>query len=192
MNKFTKLMCATATVLFLAGCSVPTATTTPATDQNDAPATAAADQEKPAAVEWNKKEIDVVDNGNIPVAVDVLKGAGDIKAQATTPAAGEVFKAPWNHYGKVVKLTGAVAIVQEYPPESDIAAALESDSVSEMVLIAEDGTLIDFIASTSSGDVQVGSTVAVYGYPVGHVTVDNKLGGQTEQLAIVGNAFDIQ
>ncbi|HPQ11789.1 MAG TPA: hypothetical protein PLQ98_10745, partial [Bacillota bacterium] len=62
--------------------------------------------------------------------------------------------------------------------------------VGELVLMNEDWTLIDYLNVGSTGDINVGDAVVVYGYPVGLVEVDNKLGGKTTQLVIVGNAAE--
>lgn len=52
---------------------------------------------------------------------------------------------------------------------------------------APDGTILDIFSMGASGDIQVGDQITVVAYPVGLVTVDNKLGGQTDQLALVTN-----
>ena len=100
-----------------------------------------------------------------------------------------VFKEPWKYYGKIVKITGVVAIVQDYPPGSAVTKAIGGPA-SEMAIMANDGTYIDFIMLGDSGNVKTGEEVSIYGYPVGQDNVQNKLGGTTTELVIVGNAFD--
>jgi hypothetical protein len=47
-----------------------------------------------------------------------------------------------------------------------------------------------FVGSTNN--LKNGDTVSLYGYPIGLVDVDNKSGGKTTQLAVVGNSYDKQ
>lgn len=130
---------------------------------------------------WDKSEMDAMKNGNPQLAFQMLEAIGDTEVTATTVKAGSVFKAPWNYYGKAISFTVDVAIVQDYPPEGD------SFVKSEVVGQASDGTILDIFSMVGSGDIQVGDQITVVAYPVGIVTVDNKLGGQTDQLALVTN-----
>ncbi|MCQ6563869.1 hypothetical protein [Paenibacillus mendelii] len=136
--------------------------------------------------EWNTAELDALENGNIHLAIDMLKA---IKNEPVTPiqaTAGSVFKTPWNYYGKPVKFTLYVAIVQDYPPDSETG---KIGMLSEVVGTTEDGTIIDVVGLVPSGDIAVGDEITIVAYPVGHVTVDNKLGGQTDQLSVVTNKY---
>ena len=102
---------------------------------------------------------------------------------------GDVVKAPWNYYGKVLQFRGEVAIVQEYPPRSDVSKLL-GGAATEIILVAADDTIVDFFITGSSGNVRVGDVVTIYGFPVGLLDVENKMGGKTTQLAVVGNSFN--
>lgn len=139
---------------------------------------------------WNTKDVNIESNGNIPIAVELLNSSGDIKSKAEDVAPAAVMKAPWKYYGKIVKLTGEVGIAQDYPPGSDVSKSFGGGEVGELVLMNDDSTLIDYLNVGSTGDINVGDAVVVYGYPVGLVEVDNKLGGKTTQLVIVGNAAE--
>jgi len=143
------------------------------------------------SMEWDKSDINIQNNGNVPVAINHLKQAGDLKSIAKDAVPGDVFKKPWDFYGQVVKLTGEVGLVQDYPPDSEITKMMGGKESSEIVLVTEDLTFVDFLISGNSGNVQVGDTVTVYGYPCGQAAVTNKMGGQTNQLVLVGNAFDL-
>ncbi|SDT09534.1 hypothetical protein SAMN05444162_3070 [Paenibacillaceae bacterium GAS479] len=131
--------------------------------------------------EWDKSEIDAMKNGNPQMAFQMLEALGNAVVTPITAKAGSVFKAPWNYYGKPIEFTVNVVIVQDYPPESD------SYVKSEIVGQASDGTILDIFSTVDSGDIQVGDEITVVAYPVGLVTVDNKMGGQTDQLALVTN-----
>lgn len=145
------------------------------------------EEEKAAALElaknpeWDKSEMDAMKNGNPQLAFQMLEALGDTAITPTSVKAGSVFKAPWNYYGKPIQFTVDVAIVQDYPPDGD------SYIKSEVVGQAPDGTILDILSMVASGNIQVGDQVLVVAYPVGIVTVDNKLGGQTDQLALVTN-----
>jgi predicted nucleic acid-binding Zn-ribbon protein len=161
----------------------------------DADAKAKADADAKAIEEqaaknpnWNKKDIYVTDNGNFPLAVNLLKAVGVIsKQQITNADAGDVFKAPWNYYGKPVTFSGSVVIVQDYPPDSDNA---KIGLNSEVIIVADDGTYIDIVGTISSGKVKVGTGISVIAYPIGLVNVTNKLGGKTDELMVVTNKLN--
>lgn len=141
---------------------------------------------------WNTQDVNIETNGNLLVAAEVLKGlsAEDLKKQAQEVKAADVMKAPWKYYGKVVKLSGHVGIAQEYPPGSDVSMAFGGGDIGEIVLVSEDSTFIDYLNVGSTGDVNVGDSVVVYGLPVGHVEAENKLGGKTTELVIVGKVVE--
>ena len=146
-------------------------------------------QFSPPTAKWNIKEMDASRNGNIAVAVKQLKAMGDCRGMSVSVITGDVVKAPWNYYGKVLQFRGEVAIVQEYPPRSDVSKLL-GGAAAEIILVAADDTIVDFFITGSSGNVRVGDVVTIYGFPVGLLDVENKMGGKTTQLAVVGNSFN--
>lgn len=147
---------------------------------------------QPAKPTWNTKETDATKNGNVNVAVQLIKANGNLKTIATSPSPAAVAKAPWNYYGKVVKITGQIADIQEYPVGSDWSKSLGGKEAGQIVIASDDGTITDMLVVGNTGDLKVDDTVTLYGYPVGLSDVDNKLGGKTTQLFIVGNSFDKQ
>lgn len=146
--------------------------------------------ETPKQSTWNTNDVDAESNGNITVAVELLNNGSDIKIMAEDASPAAVMKTPWKYYGKIVKLTGEVGIAQDYPPGSDISKNFGGGEVGELVLINDDSTIIDYLSVGSTGDINVGDYVTIYGYPVGLVEVDNNLGGKTTQLFIVGNVAE--
>ena len=58
------------------------------------------------------------------------------------------------------------------------------------MLVCGDRTIVDYLMEGSSGNLQVGETVTVYGYDTGTIDAKNKLGGTTTELAVLGNAFE--
>lgn len=141
---------------------------------------------------WNTKETDIEKNGNVQVAVKQLESAGDIKQKAEALEPSAVAKTPWNHYGKIVKMTGTIVDIAEYPIGSDWSKSLGGKEAGQIVISTNDGTIVDMFLVGSTGSLKNNQTVTLYGYPVGLSDVENKLGGKTTQLMIVGNAFDKQ
>lgn len=143
-----------------------------------------------APAEWNTSDSNAASNGNITLAVQWLQSTSQsIKLSAASPEPNAVFKKPWEYYGQVVKLTGKVTSAKDYSSNSNVSKELGTAG-SEIVITTKDQTDIDFLMAGQAGQVKVGDTVSVYGYPVGHESVANKLGGKTSELVVVGNAFD--
>jgi hypothetical protein len=143
--------------------------------------------------QWNNTDIDAVKNGNIRIAAKLILATGRFKRPRldTGASAASVAKAPWDYYGKIAKLTGQVAVVQDFPPGSDLAQGLGSKDVSDIVLEAEDGTIVEMFCMKSSETISVGSKVTLYGFPCGVTEVPNRLGGNDTHLILVGNKYDI-
>ncbi len=138
---------------------------------------------------WNTQDLNVETNGNIAIALRLLRSDTAKTATVERVSAGVVFKAPWKYYGEIIELTGEVSIAQDYPPGGSISTSLGGGEVGELVLMADDGTIIDYMHLGSTGAINVGDTVAVNGYCIGHVEVENKLGGTTTQLMVVGKGL---
>lgn len=140
---------------------------------------------------WNTEDMDVSSNGNVPVAIEFIKDTANPTQAVESAAPAEAFKAPWKYYGKIVAATGSIGIIQEYPPGSDLYNLVGGDC-GEILLATDDGTLIDYLQIGSTGEAQVGDVVTLYGTPAGQCTVDNKLGGQTTELFVVGKTISAQ
>lgn len=138
---------------------------------------------------WNTNDMDVATNGNLLIAIGAMqdRSALQLEQVAIDAVPGSVFKAPWNYYGKVVKIAGTVGIVQEYPPNNAASQAV-GGHLSEIVMATRDMTFVDFLLLGSSGSISVGDAVTVYGLPIGQEDVTNRLGGQTTQLVLVGKS----
>lgn len=155
--------------------------------QSTAQTTTTQTQSKPT---WNTSEPDAQKNGNVSIAVDLIKSNGNLKSMATSPNPAEVAKAPWNYYGKVVKISGQISDIREYPVGSDWSKNLGGKEAGQIVIGSDDGTITDMFVVGTTSDLKNGDNVTLYGYPVGISDVDNKLGGKTTQLFIVGNSFN--
>lgn len=197
-----KITGALVTLLLLAtGCgstpgSVPADTTQQQdaqqqTAQNTAPQTQE-QKDETKSLEWNTEDMNVETNGNIEIAVELLKSlsAESIKKQAITADPAIVMKSPWKYYGKIVKFTAEVGLAQDYPPGSDESQVLGGTEVGELVIANDLNAIIDYLHIGSTGDIKVGDRVTVYGYPVGLGEVENKLGGTTTQLVVVGKVVE--
>ena len=134
---------------------------------------------------WNTKEIDARENGNMHIAVKKMKADGNIKNMAIIASPSDIAKRPWDFYGKVIKFTGVAAVVQDYPPGNELSK-LMGGSCAEVVIETEDGTIVDAFVEGSSGSLKVGQNSTIYGYPVGITEVANKVGGKFTHLIIIG------
>jgi TPR repeat protein len=130
--------------------------------------------------EWNKTEIDVPKNGNGAVAVYWLMRDPAIRESASTPPLELLAKNPLDYLGKVVKLTGKVVDVRDYPAGSEMAVGGKETSVIMIQCI--DQTLASSFCMKSSGNMKVGDSVNLFGYPVGKIQ---------EELVLFGNDYDI-
>jgi hypothetical protein len=140
---------------------------------------------------WNINNNDAATNGNIQTAVNVLcEFPPEDSPDISTPAAPQdVLKAPFNYYGKMLKIRGRVVMLQEYAPGSN-ASKVYGDGehqVAEMAISCPDGTYIDYMNMHDQGGITTGDTVTIYGVPVGYVNAPNRVGGTTMELGIIGN-----
>jgi hypothetical protein len=110
----------------------------------------------------------------------------NITKSATNCTPALVDKSAWKYAGKILKITGTVSIAQDYAPGSDISNSFGGGEIGELVLLSDDGAFVDYLNLGSTGNIAVGDSVIVYGYAIGHVTVKNKLGGETRELSIMG------
>ena len=136
---------------------------------------------------WNKSEIDATKNGNMAIAAEIVRTEKDsIKQNAETVNAADVIKRPWDYYGKVYKFQGESAVLQDYPPTSDIGKALGGDACEIVMTCGAQETIVDGMLAGNTKGLQEGSTVEIYGYVVGTMEVDNKIGGKFTHLIVVG------
>ncbi|MGE5606054.1 MAG: hypothetical protein ACM3YE_10215 [Bacteroidota bacterium] len=141
---------------------------------------------------WNVRDLNVQTNGNLEVASKILDVISPevLKNQSEEPSAANVYKAPWKYYGKKLKISGEVTLVQEYPPGSAIASAFGGSEVGELVFVTDDNTIVDYVLLGSTGNIIVGNRVNTYGYCTGHIEVENKFGGKTTQLMVIGKVAE--
>lgn len=159
----------------------------PATTSSAPPAPAPAQVAAPApdaSGSWNMNDVNAMTNGNIPVAIALLKTTDVLKGDTKTSSA-DIAKAPFKYYGKAFCFSGLAGVVDEYPPGHEISQAL-GEQGGEVVLITDSGAIVDGILAGGTGKAQKGRNASICGYPVGRVEVTNGMGGQTTQLLIVG------
>ncbi len=142
------------------------------------------------SLEWNTENLNINENGNLKVAVEKLKEINNIKSQAESVNPAILAKRTWEFIGKVVEVSGTVTSVQDYPPKHDISNAFGTDTSCEIVFMSDDLLFFVFFGNSSSGNKTTGDAVTVYGYPAGIIEAKNRMGGKTEHIVIVGNAFN--
>ena len=143
------------------------------------------DEANPESIKWNTDEVDAIKNGNIDAAVQLLTSAASGSIISISPSPGMVAKRPLEYCGKMVTIKGEVAVAQDYHPGSNLAKRLGGES-SEIILVSEDSTIADFFIIGSAGNIKVGDTVALDGFPVGLVELQNAQGEKKTQLLLVG------
>lgn len=136
--------------------------------------------------EWNTDEPDAMENGNVGMAIDMLKTM-EVIPQGELAIPGEVIKAPWSYYGTPLIFSGVVAIAEDYPPGSDTGKA---GVASDIVIESDDGTIVEFFCMVPSGAIKAGDVVNITGYPVGRTEVENQLGGSFTHLVVVTNHLE--
>jgi hypothetical protein len=170
--------------------STPIETTPAQTDRHQADPVPVSPQPMEVQSDWNKKENDVKENGNIPFAVRTIMANPALRKQAKMQDPQMVAKTPWNYYGQVLKLSGQVAVVQDFPAGSDFGQALGGHDGADIVIVSQDQTIVELFCMKPSGKMRVGDTANLYGYPTGVTEVPNRLGGNDVHLILVGNDYD--
>jgi len=143
-------------------------------------AQAAETEQSEANTTWNVTDVDAETNGNIEFAADLLLTGKKLPASGKAVPA-KVHKTPWDYYGKLVKFTGVVSLVTDYPPSDEVPLR------SEIIIVTEDEVIVDFLSLVPSGDIEVGDEVTISGLVTGRMEVDNKVGGTFTHLIVVTN-----
>lgn len=147
----------------------------------------AEEKQKKLDSRWNKSEMDAAKNGNIRVAIDLINLDSNLAEKAESAEAAAIAKRPWDYFGKVIRFTGNVGVVQDYPPQSDLGKAFHGDCAEIVMTDINDGsTIIDAFIKGSAGNIREGATVTLLAYPAGISDVDNKVGGKFTHLMCVG------
>lgn len=165
----------------------PTAQTTSSSSASTSSQKSSGAKEDAAAIKWNTSEVDATKNGNIQQAAKALKQTADLAAVAQDADASVVIQKPWEYYGKVLKVTGTVAVVDSYPPGSDMAKAIgaASEGATDVVISVGEDTIVEFFMQGSQ-NLKKGDQATLMGYPIGRTEVENKLGGKFTHLIMVG------
>jgi len=137
--------------------------------------------------DWNTKEIDASQNGNIAVAIEAIKHSRDTQKATTEAEPQMVARAPWKYYGKPLKFRGTVELVKDFPPNSEFVKAIGGEEGCEIVMVCKDGTIVDMFCMAGSGSLKVSETATVVGLATGTMKVPNAVGGTFTHLVIVGN-----
>ena len=179
MKKFFALIFAT--MFLLTGCGGSSKS------KNESPPPKQVEQPAPAPPTWNKNDLNPQSNGNIAVAASLLRKNSNPEPSAIDVAPEDVMKRPWDYYGQVVRFTGYAAVLQDYPPGSDLSKALGGECCEVVISAGSDSAVIvDGILLGSTKGIREGDVVTFVGYPCGVMEVPNKLGGKFSHLIVVG------
>jgi|GEM_PF-4232173 Membrane protein involved in colicin uptake len=158
-----------------------------AKDKAESDAKVAADTEAAKSPSWNTSEIYTDKNGNIALAIDMLKAYKGTLPNEDNVYSADVLKAPWNFYGKSVSFSGYVGIAQDYPPGSDFE---QQGILSQIVMTTEDGTAIDILLTIPSGNIKPDDFITINAVPVGLFENDNEQGGTSTLVAAVADKLN--
>lgn len=164
-------------LLVLAGCGGEAAAPTPSPS-----AEVAAPAPAPAQATWNLENPDGMTNGNLQLATSMYMRGDEIPQAEASIAV--VKKAPWNFYGKRLCFPAVTARVDEMPPGSDLAKAM--NGAGEIVAVTDDEHIIDMIVVGGTGDIEAGRRLNMCGLVVGKTEVPNAVGGTFTHLMMVG------
>ncbi|MCL4465059.1 MAG: hypothetical protein M1401_02910 [Chloroflexi bacterium] len=143
-------------------------------------------------IKWNAQDPNANSNGNARLVAAFLKTADPTKlrqaADNVTPSA--LAKAPWDYYGKPLRLRGQVLRAQDLPHGGQTARDLGVDQVGELLLVAEDGTRLNYTHLGSVGAIKAGAKVYVCGYAVGLVPQDTVGLGKPSVPVLVGRSIE--
>lgn len=135
--------------------------------------------------EWNTSDVNIQTNGNLPIAAEAIKSLSPANGiHHNDPAA--VLKTPWKYYGQLLCYSGMVELADDYPAGSNISNALQSTEAGEVVLVHNDGTIIDVFVVGGTGNLRIGQPASLCGLPIGRLEVQNRMGGTFTHLMFVG------
>jgi hypothetical protein len=141
---------------------------------------------------WNTSELDISKNGNVAIAIKTIQKNPNYVSLCQNVNLEDVYKTPWNYYGKPISITGIIGLIEDYPPGHEITKMLGSQEASEIVILKDDfstGVYADMYLMKSSGNLAQGQRVTLHGYAVGKMEGTNQLGGKVTNLVLVGNAY---
>lgn len=160
------------------------------TEQNDSNLK---NQHTPADVQkkfpgFNTSEKDIVSNGNLAAAVELLGGnSGQPWDTIKKTTIESISKSPYSAMGKLYSISGKVYKVEELPP----SLGLKGDW-SEIIMLANNpnsalgASTIDCIYSGTVDKIKAGRTATCSGYFVGTFESQNAMGGMVESYVFVG------
>ena len=183
------LVCA----LGISACASPFAASPPTSaPAAPAPPTRAGTAVPVGPIKWNTQDPNANSNGNTRLVAAFLKTADPTQlrqaADNVTPAA--LAKAPWDYYGKPLRLRGQVLHAQDLPRGGQTARELGVDQVGELLLVAEDGTRFNYTHLGSVAAIKAGAKVYVCGYAVGLVPQDSVGSGKPSVPVLVGRSIE--
>lgn len=140
---------------------------------------------KESEPKWNKSEPEAEKNGNANIAIKELKKVGDMKPVAEQVDPAELMKRPWDYYGKVVSYSGRISDIGDNPPGSPESKAFGGDTYT-VVVMGDGDSSVQAIMSGKSGSLQKDQQVTIYGFPVGTMKLQNRMGGQNNAVLLIG------
>lgn len=145
----------------------------------------------PSDVQWNTEDLNVIDNGNAIKAAQVLNKMESKDFEAHTALISDiqtVTKAPWKYYGQFVQIDAYVVMIQAYPPNSDVSKSLANGKECTEIVVSDEygSNFLNFYLIGDATDFDEGEEITIIGLPCGLIEYENRLGGMTTSLVMVG------
>lgn len=100
----------------------------------------------------------------------------------------DALKSPWKYYGQIVKMSGYIYSIEQFPPGSEFAKTFPEGCYSAM-LNAGDGynpLSVSMIIIGSPDNIYNGDIVSVKGYIYGHAELVSGTGGRARGITFAG------
>ncbi len=144
-----------------------------------------------STLEWNLQEPDALKNGNVAVALQKILRNPDCRTDAVAQAPALVLKKLPEHYGKLLKLSGKVYLINTLSAESAFGKALGGKPGAEILFICGDKTVVDMLCTNPNPKVKSGDSATVFGFAIGTTQVPNPAGGVVTRLVLVGSECEL-
>ncbi len=142
-------------------------------------------------LEWNRQEPDAHKNENAAVALQNILRDPNYRTNAIAPAPARVVKTPSDYYGKPLRLSGRISLINRLSADNEPYKAHGLKPGFGLLLACDDKTVVEMQCMMPNLTYKSGDLVTVYGFAIGTVTVTNPAGGVVTRLAMFGSDCEL-